>query len=92
MDEQLLAGQVPASDTAPDIPQEDTTVIVVDVHFKSGGKTYYFDPRGLEIQAGDHVIIETAQGMEFGYCSAGPHPVSSREIVPPLRAVLRLAT
>ena len=30
--------------------------------------------------------------MEFGYCSAGPHPVSSREIVPPLRAVLRLAT
>ena len=92
MDEQLLAGQVPASDTAPDTPQEDTTVIVVDVHFKSGGKNYYFDPRGLEIQAGDHVIIETAQGMEFGYCSAGPHPVSSREIVPPLRAVLRLAT
>lgn len=92
MDEQLLTEQVPASDTAPETPQEGTTVTVVDVHFKSGGKNYYFDPGNLEIQTGDHVIIETAQGMEFGYCSAGPHPVSSREIVPPLRAVLRLAT
>ena len=59
MDEQLLAEQGPASATTPDLPHEDTTVIVVDVHFKSGGKTYYFDPSGLEIQDCDHDIIYT---------------------------------
>ena len=92
MDEQLLAGQVPAADTASETPETPPTVTVVDVHFRSGGKNYYFDPRDLPIETGDHLIIETAQGMEFGYCSAGAHAVSAREIVPPLRAVIRIAT
>jgi cell fate regulator YaaT (PSP1 superfamily) len=87
MDEELLTGQVPEPDDQTPAP-----VTVVDVHFKSGGKNYYFDPGELMLAPGDHVIIETAQGTEFGYCSSAPHTVPASEIVPPLRAVLRLAT
>ena len=82
MDEQLLAGQVPAADTASETPETPPTVTVVDVHFRSGGKNYYFDPRDLPIETGDHLIIETAQGMEFGYCSAGAHAVSASSVPP----------
>ena len=38
---------------------------VIGVRFKSAGKTYYFDPRGLNISCGDHVIVETSRGMEY---------------------------
>ena len=68
------------------------TVTVVDIHFRSNNKVYFFDPGYLTIKAGDHVIIDTARGHEFGYCAAGNHEVSTKDIVPPLRKVLRLAT
>ena len=76
------------------IPQETLpeTVTVADIHFRSGNKVYFFDPGDLEVKAGDHVIMETARGLEFGYCSGGNHTVSSSEIVPPLRKILRIAT
>ncbi|MBP3634148.1 MAG: stage 0 sporulation family protein [Oscillospiraceae bacterium] len=67
-------------------------VTVVDIHFRSNNKVYFFDPGKLTVRAGDHVIIDTARGQEFGYCAAGNHVVSSKEIVPPLRKVLRIAT
>ena len=38
---------------------------VVGVRFKDTGKTYYFDPKGLEIKKGDLVVVETARGMEL---------------------------
>ena len=83
-----LENQTPQEQFEP-LPE---TVTVADIHFRSGNKVYYFDPGTLELKAGDHVIIDTARGMEFGYCSAGNHQVSSADIVPPLRKVLRIAT
>ena len=65
---------------------------VISVRFRSGSKTYYFDPGQLEIQAGDDVVVETAQGAEFAQCAEGNHPVSDEAVVKPLRAVLRVAT
>ena len=65
---------------------------VISVRFKENGKSYYFDPAGLTLQAGAHVIIDTARGDEFGVCAAGNHPVKPRELVLPLRKVLRVAT
>ncbi len=65
---------------------------VVDVQFRPGQKVYYFDPRGLKLRAGDHVIIDTARGPEFGTCTSGNHSVASQELVTPLRPVLRIAT
>ena len=67
-------------------------VEVVDIQFRPGQKVYYFDPAGLHCRAGDHVIIDTARGVEYGYCTAGNHMISQREVVAPLRPVLRLAT
>lgn len=68
------------------------TVSVCDIQFRSGSKIYYFDPAEFTLKAGDHVMIETSRGPEFGYCTAGRHTVTMREIVLPLRKVLRLAT
>ena len=76
----------------PMAPDQDAPVDVVDVQFRTGAKVYYFDPGSLTVSSGDHVIIETARGPEYGVCTAGNHQVPFRDIVPPLRKVLRLAT
>ena len=65
---------------------------VVSVRFRSGCKTYYFDPRDLTVEAGQDIIVETAQGPEFAQCSEGNHPVPDEQVVQPLRAVVRIAT
>ena len=72
--------------------ESDAPVTVCDVRFRTSTKTYYFDPNGLELQPGDHVIIETSRGPEFGTCSAGAHTVPARAVVQPLRKVIRIAT
>ena len=70
----------------------NTAVEVVDIQFRTGQKVYYFDPAGLRCKAGDHVIIDTARGAEYGYCTAGNHNIRQSEVVAPLRNVIRIAT
>ena len=65
---------------------------VVDIQFRPGQKIYFFSPAGLTLRNGDRVIIDTARGPEFGYCTSGNRKVSEREIVSPLRGVIRKAT
>ena len=72
--------------------EENKTIEVVDIQFRPGQKVYYFDPAGAVFQAGDHVIIDTARGAEFGYCTGGNHTIRQAEVVAPLRPVLRKAT
>ena len=67
-------------------------VEVVDIQFRPGQKVYYFGPAGLKLHAGDHVIIDTARGPEYGICTAGNHRIPEKDIVSPLRGVLRIAT
>lgn len=66
-------------------------VEVIGVRFKDMGKIYYFSPEKNAIDEGDCVIVETARGQEFGFVAEGNHIVSSKEIVPPLRCVVRIA-
>lgn len=73
------------------VPEADAAVEVVDIQFRPGQKVYYFDPAGLSLQTGDHVIIETARGPEYGICASGNHTISQKDVVPPLRSVLRVA-
>ena len=71
---------------------EQTTFLVCDIQFRDAAKVYFFDPDGITLAQGDHVIIDTARGDEFGICAAGNHAVRPRELVLPLRKVLRAAT
>ena len=68
------------------------TAEVVDIQFRAGQKVYYFDPAGHTCKAGDHVIIDTARGPEYGICAAGNHRIPVKDVVAPLRCVLRHAT
>ena len=65
---------------------------VISVRFRGGSKTYYFDPRGLQIRLGDSVIVQTAQGLEFAACTQGNHEVADEAIVKPLSPIVRRAT
>ena len=69
-----------------------TSAEVVDIQFRPGQKIYYFDPNGQQYEAGDHVIIDTARGAEFGTCTAGNHRIPMKDVVAPLRCVIRKAT
>ena len=71
------------------LPQAD--VEVVDIQFRPGQKIYFFDPDGAQYSPGDHVIIDTARGAEFGICAGGNHTISPKDVVAPLRKVLRIA-
>jgi len=88
MTDEITKDQEQPNETTP-LPEK---VEVVDIHFRSNNKVYFFSPGKLKINAGDHVIIDTSRGQEFGYCAGGNHEVPSKEIVPPLRKVIRMAT
>ena len=72
--------------------EAEATVTVVGVRFKRAGKIYYFDPGELELRPGDHVIVETARGVEYGHVVIKPRAVPEAELMPPVRRVLRKAT
>ena len=86
MEEQII---IPEQET---VPAAGSPVEVVDIQFRPGQKIYFFDPDGMEFAAGDHVIIDTARGAEFGFVTAGNHRIPEKDVVAPLRKVLRKAT
>ncbi|UOO37633.1 hypothetical protein IZU99_10380 [Oscillospiraceae bacterium CM] len=65
---------------------------VISVRFKNKGKIYFFDPSGLSVPTGAHVVVETSKGLEYAECTFGNHAVEDTAIIPPLRPVVRLAT
>ena len=67
-------------------------VKVIGVRFRRTGKIYYFDPAGIDIEAGQHVIVETARGVEYGNVVLGVREVEDDKVVQPLKSVIRVAT
>lgn len=67
-------------------------VNVIGVRFRRAGKIYYFDPQDMEIEAGAHVIVETARGVEYGQVMIGRREVEEDKVVQPLKPVIRIAT
>ena len=65
---------------------------VIGVRFRTAGKIYYFDPADYDIKKGDHVIVETARGIEFGTVVGGIRQVTDDEVIQPLKPVLRVAS
>lgn len=64
---------------------------VIAVHLRYAAKNYWFDPNGIEIAKGDHVIVETARGQEIGICVEDIKEVAEEELAAPLKPVLRIA-
>ncbi len=65
---------------------------VIGVRFRTAGKVYFFDPGDKMIKCGDHVIVETARGIEYGYVVLGTREVEEGKVVQPLKPVIRMAT
>ncbi len=69
----------------------DIVMKVIGVRFRTAGKIYYFSPKEFSIKRGDHVIVETAQGIEFGTVVMPPTEIEDGKVAQPLKPVLRLA-
>ena len=67
-------------------------VTIIGVRFRKAGKIYYFSPAKYQVKKGQHVIVETARGVEFGSVVLGPQKIADDEIVQPLKSVIRVAT
>lgn len=65
---------------------------IIGVRFRTAGKIYYFDPLRFSVKRGDHVIVETARGVEYGTVVGDPREVDDKKVVQPLKPVLRVAT
>lgn len=67
-------------------------VEIIGVKFNNGGKVYYFDPKGIQVKAGESVLAETTHGVEMGKVVLANRMVEESEIVSPLKPILRIAT
>lgn len=65
---------------------------IIGVRFRNAGKIYYFNPKKFHVEQGDHVIVETARGVEYGSVVTGLKEVPEDKVVQPLKPVIRVAT
>ena len=65
---------------------------IIGIRFKEVGKVYYFSPGNKKVQVGDRVIVETARGVECGEVVIGNREVDDKEVVQPLKPIIRLVT
>lgn len=65
---------------------------VVGVRFRTAGKAYYFDPEDYELKRGTAVIVDTAQGMEYGIVALPPYEIEDEKVKQPLKPIMRVAT
>lgn len=66
--------------------------IIVGIKFRNTNKVYYFDPQDIEFEEGDGVIVETARGLEYATVAIPNRDVPEKEVVSPLKPVVRKAT
>ncbi len=67
-------------------------ILIIGVRFRKSGKVYYFDPAQLPVKKGNHVIVETARGVEYGTVVLGPKEIPDDQVVAPLKPVIRIST
>ena len=65
---------------------------VIGVRFRQAGKIYNFSPADFQVNVGDHVIVETARGIEYGSVVQGIREVADDKVIMPLKSVIRIAT
>lgn len=67
-------------------------ILIIGVRFRKSGKIYYFDPTGFTVKKGDHVIVETARGVEYGLVVLSPREIPEDKVFSPLKPIMRVAT
>lgn len=65
--------------------------IIIGVSFRQAGKVYFFDPGDEQIERGEHVIVETAKGVEYGTVVVPNREMAEEKIVAPLKKIIRVA-
>ena len=65
---------------------------VIGIRFKKAGKVYFLDPNGIPFAEGESAVVETARGVELGHVVKKNHMVDEKQVVQPLKKVLRKAT
>lgn len=66
-------------------------ITVIGVRFRKAGKIYYFNPGKYKVKKGQHVIVETVRGVEFGSVVLGPKKIEDEQLIQPLKTVIRIA-
>jgi len=66
--------------------------VIIGVKFRDAGKVYYFDPGEYTVRYHDHVIVETARGIEYGTVVLSPTEIAEEKVTQPLKSVMRMAT
>lgn len=67
-------------------------MLIIGVRFRKSRKVYYFDPTGFSVKKGDHVIVETVRGVEYGRVALGPKEIEEDRLTTPLKPIMRVAT
>ncbi|MDD5948995.1 MAG: stage 0 sporulation family protein [Lachnospiraceae bacterium] len=67
-------------------------VEVIGVRFRTNGKIYYFSPEKFNVNTGDHVIVETVRGVEYGTVVMGRRKIGEKDVVSTLKPIIRVAT
>lgn len=65
---------------------------IIGVRFRTAGKVYFFDPGKYTVKRGDHVIVETVRGIEYGTVVSPANEIAEDKLTQPLKSVLRVAT
>lgn len=66
-------------------------ITIIGVRFRNAGKIYFFDPQNRKVEKGQHVIVETARGVEYGQVVIGNREVENDKVIQPLKPVIRVA-
>jgi len=65
---------------------------IIGVRFRQAGKIYYFSAGNIEVEPGNHVIVETARGVEYGKVVLSKREIDDEELVAPVKEIIRVAT
>lgn len=65
---------------------------VAGVSFRENGRTYFFNPNGIDVKLGDKVIVETKMGKEFGIIKILNREIDEKKLKDPLKNILKLAS
>ena len=82
----------PVTSAKPADSDSEATVRVIGVRFRNAVKVFYFNPGEWVVRHGNHVIVETVRGIEYGTVVGFPMNIKVSKLAQPLKDVIRVAT